>query len=112
MAMEDKIQSAILERHQYQEDYDLVGIYRNRETEQTFSGYMHPRAFERRWIYPIAKVRRILWVAGLMAGPIVAIFFSTKFLTEQGVQQELLNKLKLYGFEENEIRIYFYKIVE
>ena len=112
MAMEDRIQSTIVGKQQFQEEYDLVGIYRNQERERSFSEYMNPNALERHWIYPITNTRRILWVAGLMTGPVAALFFSTKFLKDQSVQQDLLKKLKLYGFTENEIRIYFYKIVK
>ena len=101
MAMEDRIQSTIVGKQQFQEEYDLVGIYRNQEMERSFSEYMNPNALERHWIYPITNT-----------GPVAALFFSTKFLKDQSVQQDLLKKLKLYGFTENEIRIYFYKIVK
>ena len=44
MAMEDRIQSTIVGKQQFQEEYDLVGIYRNQEMERSFSEYMNPNA--------------------------------------------------------------------
>lgn len=110
MAMKDKIQSSILNSNQIQE-YDLVCIYRNREAEEVFSGFLHPFAEERYWLYPVAEGRRILWLNGQMVNEVAAFLFSTKFLTEQSVQKDLLEKLTLHCFREDEIRIYFYKIV-
>ena len=110
MTMEERIERLKEKLSMDNKQYDLIGIYEDEHAYKCYGGYMYPWCDDRHMVYPVSWNKEIQTI-GSFTGHVSAIFFGTRFLSDDDFEKKVLETLESLRYEAEKIKIHTYQIV-